>query len=98
MENLLNLNTYKKYLNLINEELIVIPNESLLSNLRAIKSAYKAKPYMEDGETHKVVFNAKKIQITSRGSLRRVAIDGTLASCANTGLSDGLVCETCGKT
>ena len=76
MENLLNLNTYKKYLNLINEGLIVIPDESLLSNLRAIKSAYKAKPYMEDGETHEVVLNAKKIQITSRGSLRRVAIDG----------------------
>ena len=29
---------------------------------------------------------------------KQLTVNGTLASCANTGLSDDLVCETCGKT
>jgi len=77
MENILNLKTYNKYLNLINEGLIIIPDNKLSNLIEDVNQAYRDKPYMRKDETHDVVLKAgKKIRITSRGSLRDIEIDG----------------------
>jgi len=77
MENILNLKTYNKYLYLIKEGLILLPDNSLSSLITDINKAYKEKPIMKLNETHEVTLKAgKKVSITSRGSIRDVAIDG----------------------
>lgn len=77
MENILNLKTYNKYINLIKEGLLLIPDESLSNNIKDVLDAYRDKPYMRKNETHEVVLKAgKKVRITSRGSLRDIEIDG----------------------
>ena len=77
MENILNLKTYNKYLNLIKEGLILLPDNSLSSLITDINKAYREKPIMKLNETHEVTLKAgKKVSITSRGSIRDVAIDG----------------------
>jgi len=77
MENILNLKTYNKYINLIKEGLILLPDNNLSNLIKDITKAYKSKPVMQLGETHEVSLKAgKKVQITSRGSIRDVAIDG----------------------
>ena len=78
MENILNLKTYNKYLNLINEGLILVP-DSKLTNLQSDldDATYKQRPMMLLNETHEVTLKAgKKVRITSRGSLRDIEIDG----------------------
>ena len=77
MENILNLKTYNKYLNLINEGLVLLPDNSLINLIDDVHHAYRDKLLMVDGETHDVVLKAgKKARITSRGSIRTVEIDG----------------------
>ena len=77
MENILNLKIYNKYLNLIKEGLILLPDNSLSSLITDINKAYREKPMMKINETHEVTLKAgKKVSITSRGSIRDVAIDG----------------------
>ena len=77
MENILNLKTYNKYINLINEGLLLIPDKSLSDNIKEVENAYRDKPYMRKNETHEVILKAgKKVRITSRGSLRDIEIDG----------------------
>lgn len=77
MENILNLKTYNKYLNLINEGLLLVPDNSLSNLIDDVESAYIDKPNMIQGETHEVTLKAgKKVRITSRGSLRNIEIDG----------------------
>lgn len=77
MQNILNLKTYNKYLNLIKEGLLLLPDNSLSSLITDINRAYREKPMMKQGETHEVALKAgKKVRITSRGSLRDIEIDG----------------------
>lgn len=77
MENILNLKTYNKYLNLIKEGLILLPDNTLTNLIDDVHHAYRDKPLMAQGETHDVVLKAgKKVRITSRGSLRNIEIDG----------------------
>ena len=77
MENILNLKTYNKYLNLIKEGLVLLPDNTLTNLIDDVHHAYRDKPLMAQGETHDVVLNAgKKVRITSRGSLRNIEIDG----------------------
>ena len=77
MDNILNLKTYNKYLNLINEGLLLVPDNSLSNLIDDVESAYIDKPNMIQGETHEVTLKAgKKVRITSRGSLRNIEIDG----------------------
>ncbi len=77
MENILNLKTYNKYINLIKEGLILLPDNTLSNLIDDVHSAYRDKPLMAQGETHDVVLKAgKKVRITSRGSLRNIEIDG----------------------
>ena len=77
MENILNLKTYNKYLNLIKEGLILLPDNTLTNLIDDVHSAYRDKPLMAHGETHDVLLKAgKKVRITSRGSLRNIEIDG----------------------
>ncbi len=77
MENILNLKTYNKYLNLIKEGLLLVPDNNLSNLIDDVESAYIDKPNMIQGETHEVTLKAgKKVRITSRGSLRNIEIDG----------------------
>ena len=77
MENILNLKTYNKYLNLIQEGLLLVPDNNLSTLIDDVDNAYRAKPYMKNNEVHEVSLKAgKKVRITSRGSLRDIEIDG----------------------
>ena len=77
MENILNLETYNKYLNLIQEGLLLVPDNNLSTLIDDVDNAYRAKPYMKNNEVHEVSLKAgKKVRITSRGSLRDIEIDG----------------------
>jgi len=77
MENILNLTTYNKYKSLIDDGLILVPDNNLTDAINDVKRAYRDKPIMNKGETHDVILKAgKKVRITSRGSLRDVEIDG----------------------
>ena len=77
MENILNLKTYNKYLNLIKEGLLLLPDNTLSNLIDDVNSASKEKVYMLPNETHDVILKAgKKVRITSRGSIRDVEIDG----------------------
>ena len=77
MENILNLKTYNKYLNLIKEGLLLVPDNNLSNLIDDVEAAYIDKPNMIQGETHEVTLKAgKKVRITSRGSLRNIEIDG----------------------
>ena len=77
MENILNLTTYNKYKTLIDEGLILLPDNNLTTVIEDVKKAYRSKPIMNKGETHDVILKTgKKVRITSRGSLRDVEIDG----------------------
>ena len=69
------LNITKNYIDLINDGLIILPDKSLnktISDINEIKYSKR----LSEGETNEVELNAKKVKITSRGSLREVAIDG----------------------
>lgn len=55
MENILNLKTYNKYINLIKEGLLLIPDQTLSDNIKDLESAYRDKPYMRKNETHEVI-------------------------------------------
>ena len=69
------LNLSQNYIDLINDGLIIIPDKSLnktISDLNEIKYSKR----LSEGETNEVELNAKKVKITSRGSLREIAIDG----------------------
>ncbi len=68
--------SYKRYINMVKEGLLLVPDKILESICNKITSIYKEKPLMMTGEVHEVELNAKKVSITSRGSLRDVAIDG----------------------
>lgn len=76
MEELLNLKSYQRYQDLIDDGLILVPDNILTKLLKSLKGIQRAKPMMLPGETHEVELNAKKVKITSRGSLREIAIDG----------------------
>ena len=77
MDNILNLKTYNKYLNLINEGLVIVPDNKLSSLIDDVNNAYRDKPIMKKNEVHEVTLKAgKKVRITSRGSLRDIEIDG----------------------
>ena len=77
MENILNLKTYNKYLNLIKEGLLLLPDNNLTDLISDVNKAYKSKPIMDINETHEVTLKAnKKVRITSRGSIRDIEIDG----------------------
>lgn len=76
MQDIINLNTYKKYQNLIDDGLIIVPDNFLTKLIKGIKNITREKPIMNEGEVHEVELNARKVQITSRGSLRTVAVDG----------------------
>jgi hypothetical protein len=77
MENILNLKTYNKYKSLVDDGLILVPDNKLTDAINDVKRAYRDKPIMNKGETHEVMLKAgKKVRITSRGSLRDVEIDG----------------------
>ena len=77
MENILNLKTYNKYLNLIKEGLLLLPDNNLTNIISDVNKAYKSKPIMDINETHEVTLKAnKKVRITSRGSIRDIEIDG----------------------
>jgi len=80
MENMLNLKTYNKYLNLIKEGLLLVPDKDLSTLIDDVKVAEREKPLMLDGETHEVTLKeGKKVHISSRGSLRSIEIDGVTA-------------------
>jgi len=69
------LNLSQNYIDLINDGLIILPDKSLnktISDLNEIKYSKR----LSEGETNEVELNAKKVKITSRGSLREIAIDG----------------------
>ncbi len=69
------LNLSQNYIDLINDGLIILPDKSLnktISDLNEIKYSKR----LSEGETSEVELNAKKVKITSRGSLREIAIDG----------------------
>ena len=69
------LNLSQNYIDLINDGLILLPDKSLnktISDLNEIKYSKR----LSEGETNEVELNAKKVKITSRGSLREIAIDG----------------------
>ena len=77
MENILNLKTYNKYKTLIDDGLILVPDNNLTDAIDEIKAAYRSKPMMKLNETHEVTLKAgKKVRITSRGSLRDIEIEG----------------------
>ena len=77
MENILNLKTYSKYKSLFDDGLILVPDDTLSTAINDVLGAYRAKPFMKDGEVHEVTLKAgKKVRITSRGSLRDIEIDG----------------------
>jgi hypothetical protein len=77
MDNILNLKTHNKYLNLINEGLVIIPDNKLSSLIDDVNNAYRDKPIMKKNEVHEVTLKAgKKVRITSRGSLSDIEIDG----------------------
>ena len=77
MESVLNLKSYNKYKNEIDEGLIILPDTNLSELISDIKQAYRSKPVMQENETHEVTLKAgKKVRITSRGSLRDIEIDG----------------------
>ena len=69
------LNLYDKYIDLINDGLVLLPDKSLGKNIKDINDIKYSKR-LSEGETNEVELNAKKVKITSRGSLREVAIDG----------------------
>lgn len=52
MGNILNLKTYNKYINLIKEGLLLIPDQTLSDNIKDVESAYRDKPYMRKNGTH----------------------------------------------
>ena len=70
------LKTYNKYIDLIKQGLMIIPDMILSNTITSLTKVRNEKPYIPAGETHEVMLNAKKVQITSRGSLRTIAIDG----------------------
>ncbi len=77
MESVLNLKSYNKYKNEIDDGLIILPDTNLSELISDIKQAYRSKPVMQLNETHEVTLKAgKKVRITSRGSLRDIEIDG----------------------
>ena len=77
MENILNLKTYNKYKSLFDDGLILVPDDALSNTISDVLGAYRAKPFMKEGETHEVTLKAgKKVKITSRGSLRDIEVDG----------------------
>ena len=77
MESVLNLKSYNKYKNEIDDGLIILPDSNLSELISDIKQAYRSKPVMQLNETHEVTLKAgKKVRITSRGSLRDIEIDG----------------------
>ena len=64
-----------KYIDLINDGLMLLPDKTLNKTIKDINEIkYSSK--LSDGESNEVELNAKKVKITSRGSLREVAIDG----------------------
>ena len=72
------MNTLKlsnKYIDLINDGLMLIPDKALNKTIKDINEI-KYSSRLSDGESNEVELNAKKVKITSRGSLREVAIDG----------------------
>ncbi len=69
------LNLYDKYIDLINDGLVLLPDKSLGKNIKDINDIKYSKR-LSEGETNEVELNAKKVKITSRGSLREIAIDG----------------------
>ena len=66
---------YDKYIDLIEKGLIIIPNKFLNKTIKDINDIKYSKR-LSEGETNEVKLNAKKIKITSRGSIRDVEIDG----------------------
>ena len=69
------LNLSENYIDLINDGFIILPDKSLnktINDLNVIKYSKR----LSEGETNEVELNAKKVKITSRGSLREIAIDG----------------------
>ena len=77
MENILDLKTYSKYKSLFDDGLILVPDDTLSTAINDVLGAYRAKPFMKEGEVHEVTLKAgKKVRITSRGSLRDIEIDG----------------------
>ena len=64
-----------KYIDLINDGLLLVPDKSLNKNINDLNNIKYSKRLL-DGETSEVELNAKKVSITSRGSIREVAIDG----------------------
>ena len=70
------LKTYNKYIDLIKQRLMIIPDMILSNTITSLTKVRNEKPFIPAGETHEVMLNAKKVQITSRASLRTIAIDG----------------------
>ena len=72
------MNTLKlsnKYIDLINDGLMLIPDKAFNKAIKDINEI-KYSSRLSDGESNEVELNAKKVKITSRGSLREIAIDG----------------------
>ena len=69
------LNLYDKYIDLINDSLVLLPDKTLGKNIKDLNDIKYSKR-LSEGEINEVELNAKKVKITSRGSLREVAIDG----------------------
>ena len=69
------LNLYDKYIDLIKNGLVLLPDKTLGKNIKDLNDIKYSKR-LSEGETNEVELNAKKVIITSRGSLREIAIDG----------------------
>ena len=69
------LNLYDKYIDLINDGLVLLPDKTLGKNIKDLNDIKYSKR-LSEGEINEVILNAKKVKITSRGSLREIAIDG----------------------
>jgi hypothetical protein len=68
--------TYNKFIDLIKQGLMIIPDIILANTIKNITKVRNEKSYIAARETHDVILNAKKVQITSRVSLRTIVIDG----------------------
>ena len=58
MDNILNLKTYAKYLNLINEGLVLLPNIKLSNLIDDVNKTYRDKPLMVSSETHDAILKS----------------------------------------
>ena len=75
MENIINLKTYQKYKSLVDAGLILLPDKSFVKLFNDFLDKNRTVKLNQDGFAD-IEVNAKKISISSRGSLRTYAIDG----------------------